>query len=322
MKAIRVHENGGPEVLRHEEIDIPQPGPGQVRIRISAAGVNFIDIYHRTGLYPLTLPYVPGQEAAGIVDQAGEGVTELKEGDRVAYAPSIGAYAQYSIVPAKSVVAVPEGVPDETAAAVMLQGMTAHYLSHSTFPLEKGQRCLIHAAAGGVGRLLVQMAKHRGAVVYGTVGSQEKAQAVRALGADEVILYKEVDFASEVARLTKGSGVEVVYDSVGQSTLEGSLKSLRPRGLLVSFGQSSGPIDSLDPRRLAVGGSLFLTRPTLHHYIATREELLWRSEDLFRWISNGELRVAIDSRFPLEQAADAHKRIESRKSSGKILLIP
>lgn len=321
MRAIRVHATGGPEVLQLEDTPIPQPGKGEIRIRIKAAGINFIDVYHRTGLYPMNLPYVPGQEAAGTIDAVGDGVTEFQAGDRVAYAGITGSYAEFSVVPAQSVVTVPEAIGDEIAAAAMLQGMTAHYLTHSTFLLKAGHRCLIHAAAGGVGRLLVQIARIRGAISYATVGSEEKAQMVRELGADQVILYKQRDVAAEIRDLTNGEGVDVVYDSVGQSTFDGSLKSLRPRGMMVSFGQSSGPIGPIDPRRLAVGGSLFLTRPVLGHYIASRDDLLWRSSDLFSWVESGTLDVRIDSRFALDQAALAHERIESRQSSGKILLV-
>lgn len=322
MKAVRVHKCGGSEALVLEELPLPEPGPGQARVRVKAAGLNYIDVYQRTGLYPLGTPFTPGQEGAGVVDAVGEGVAEVQVGDRVAYAMAAGSYAEYAVVPAWRLVRLPGDVSFETGAAIMLQGMTAHYLSHSTFPLREGHRILAHAAAGGVGLLLVQIAKKRGATVYGTVGTQEKARLVRDAGADAAILYTEVDFAEEVRRLSGGEGVHVVYDSVGQATFEKSLKCLAPRGYLVSFGQSSGKLPPVDTQVLSAHGSLFLTRPTLAHYTLTREELTGRAGDLFAWIAGGQLQIRIDSTFPLERAADAHRRIESRQSAGKILLIP
>lgn len=319
MRAIRIHEHGGPEVLTVEDVPAPEPGPGQVRVRVRVAGVNFIDIYHRSGLYPMDRPFIPGQEGSGEVDAVGDGVDSFAGGERVAWASITGSYAEYAIVPASGLVRLPDSVSFELAAAVMLQGMTAHYLAFSTFPLGPDHRCLIHAAAGGVGLLLVQMAKRQKATVYGTVGSNEKADRIRQAGADAAILYREEAVDDAVLRLTDGKKLHVVYDSVGQSTFESSLRSLRPRGMLVSFGQSSGPIPPFNLRALA-GGSLYVTRPKLGDYIARPEELEWRSGDLFRWIAAGELDVRIDSTFALERVADAQRRIESRESSGKILL--
>lgn len=320
MKAIRIETPGGPEVLRTSEVPTPEPGPGEARVQIHAAGLNFIDVYHRTGAYPITTPFVPGMEAAGIVDAVGPDVTDLKPGDRVAYAMSMGAYAQYATVPAWSLAPLPQGVSFELGAAIMLQGMTAHYLSHSTFPIAPGNRVLIHAAAGGVGRLLVQLAKKHGATVYATVGTDEKAELAKAAGADETIVYTRADFAEEIERHTDGAGVDVVYDSVGRATFEKSLTCLRPRGYLVLFGQSSGAVPPVDLQILSKNGSLFTTRPTLSHYVQNRAELLERTGALFDWIAAGELDVRIDSTFPLERAAEAHTRIESRQSAGKILL--
>jgi NADPH2:quinone reductase len=321
MKVVRVHEFGGPEILRYEEVALPEPGPGEARVKLAASGVNFIDIYHRKGQYPGKLPLTLGQEGAGVVDAAGADVADLKPGDHVAYASVQGAYAEYAIVPAARLVPVPAGVPLEQAAAVMLQGMTAHYLAHSTFALKPGDTALVHAAAGGVGQLLVQIAKRRGARVIGTA-SAAKLDLARAAGADEVIGYNEDDFEAAVKRLTGGKGVDVVYDSVGKTTFDKSLNCLRPRGYMVLYGQSSGPVPPLDPQVLNGKGSLFLTRPTLAHYTATREELLGRANDLFGWIAAGELRVAIDTTFPLGQAAEAHRYLEGRQTKGKVLLIP
>ena len=320
MKAIRVHQPGGPDVMQLEDIPVPQPGPGQVLVRVEAAGVNFIDIYHRSGAYKLDLPFTPGMEGAGTVEAVGEGVDDFKPGDRVAWAMALGSYAQYAVVPARVLARVPEGVPADLAAAVMLQGMTAHYLAYSTFPLKPGHRAVVHAAAGGVGLLLVQIAKRLGATVYGTVSTPEKAEAARRAGADEVIIYTQTGFAAAVRDLTGGEGVDVVYDGVGRDTFEGSMSCLKPRGYLVLFGQSSGAVPPLDPQVLNNRGSLFLTRPTLAHYILNREELDWRSGDLFRWIGAGELQVTIDSTFDLADAPKAHQRLASRQSSGKILL--
>jgi NADPH2:quinone reductase len=291
-------------------------------VKVEAAGVNFIDVYHRTGQYAGHLPFIPGVEAAGAVDALGSDVTEFKTGDRVAYVLQQGAYAEYAVVPAQKLVPIPEGVALQPAAAVILQGLTAHYLSHSTYTLQRGETALVHAAAGGVGQLLVQIAKLRGARVLGTVSTEEKALLAREAGADEVILYSQTDFAAATKDLTGGQGVNVVYDSVGQSTFDKSLECLRPRGYLVLFGQSSGRVPPLDPQTLNAKGSLFLTRPTLGHYIATREELLQRSSDLFTWMAEGKLKVRVDQAFPLSQAAESHRYLEGRQTKGKVLLLP
>ncbi len=322
MKAIRVHEYGNPEVLRYEETPPPDPGAGEARVKIEAAGVNFIDIYHRTGKYPGQLPITLGTEGAGVVDAVGSGVSDVKPGDRVAYAMQQGAYAEYAVVPASKLVLIPDNVDTRQAAAVMLQGMTAHYLCYSTYPLQPGETALIHAAAGGVGLLLVQVAKRCGARVIGTVSTEEKARLAREMGADEVILYTQADFEAETKRLTADQGVDVVYDSVGKTTFDKSLNCLKPRGYLVLFGQSSGPVLPLDPQTLNAKGSLFLTRPTLGHYIANRKELLERAGDLFEWMASGELHVRIDQTFPLAEAAEAHRYLEARKTKGKLLLVP
>jgi NADPH:quinone reductase len=322
MKAIRLHKFGGPEVLNYDDVPLPEPGAGQARVKIEAAGVNYTDIYQRSGQYPGQLPATLGQEAAGVVDAVGSGVTDVKVGQRVAYTAQPGAYAEFAVVPASSLVPIPDGVDTKTAAAVMLQGMTAHYLAMSTYPLKKGETALVHAAAGGVGQLLVQIAKRQGARVFGTVSTEEKARLAKEAGADEIIFYTQTDFAQETKRLTGGTGADVVYDSVGKTTFDGSLNSLRPRGYLVLFGQSSGAVPPFDPQILNRKGSLFLTRPTLVNYIASREELLWRSGDLFQWIKNGELKVRIDTTFPLSSAADAHRYMEGRQTKGKVLLIP
>jgi NADPH2:quinone reductase len=323
MKAIRVHEYGGPEALRYEEAPLPEPGPGEARVKIEAAGVNFIDIYHRTGRYPGRLPITPGMEGAGVVDAlGGSDVSELEPGDRVAYAMHQGSYAEYAVVPTWKLVTIPDGIDTRLAAAVMLQGMTAHYLTHTTYPLQPGDTTLVHAAAGGVGLLLVQLAKRRGARVIGTVSTEEKARLARKVGADEVILYSQTDFEVEADRLTDGLGVNVVYDSVGKTTFDKGLNCLRPRGYMVLYGGSSGPAPSLDPQVLAAKGSLFLTRPTLAHYSADRVELLQRAGDLFEWVAAGELQVRVDQILPLAEAADAHRYLEARKTQGKLLLIP
>ena len=322
MKAICIHTFGGPEVLSYEEVALPEPGVGQARVKIEAIGVNYIDIYQRSGQYQGQLPATLGQEAAGVVDAVGPGVTEVQVGQRVAYTSQPGAYAEFAVVAASALVPIPDGVDTRTAAAVMLQGMTAHYLAKSTYPLKTGETALVHAAAGGVGQLLVQIAKRQGARVIGTVSTEEKARLAREAGADEIILYTQTDFVKETRRLTEGVGAHVVYDSVGKTTFEGSLDSLRTRGYLVLFGQSSGPVPPFDPQVLNRKGSLFLTRPSLVHYIATREELLWRSGELFQWIKDGELEVRIDKTFPLSAAAEAHRYMEGRQSRGKVLLIP
>jgi len=322
MKAIRVHAPGGPEALQFEETERPAPGPGQVLVKIEAAGVNFIDTYQRTGHYKVPLPFIPGQEAAGIVAAVGPGVAEPRVGDRVAYATVLGAYAEYAVVPADRVVGLPDGVSAKQGAAAMLQGTTAHYLATSTYPLKPGDTCLVHAAAGGVGLLLCQIAKLRGARVLGTVSTREKAALARGAGADEVILYTEQDFETEVKRLTNGAGLRVIYDSVGKTTFEKGLSCLALRGMMVLYGQSSGPVGPFDPQVLNQKGSLFLTRPTLVHYIATRAELLARAGEVLGWIERGMLKVRIERELPLAQAAEAQRLLEGRKTTGKVLLIP
>lgn len=324
MRAVRVHSFGGPEVMQVDDVPVPEPGPGEARVHVEAAGVNFIDVYFRTGTYKgVDLPFIPGQEAAGTIDAIGPGVTELRVGDHVAYAPQTGGgYAEYVVVPADRLVPVPAAIDSRTAAAVMLQGMTAHYLSYSAYPIHDGDTVLVHAAAGGVGGLLVQLAKHRGARVLATVSTEEKAALAREAGADEVINYVEADFAGDVARLTGGAGVHAVYDGVGKTTFDGDLHSLRPRGYLVLFGQSSGPVAPVDPQVLNARGSLFLTRPTLAHYVATRAELLARTADLFALIEAGQLIVRVDRAFPLAAAPDAHRYLEGRETKGKVLLVP
>ena len=322
MKAIVVENCGGPEVLAYSEAEKPTPKTGEVLVKLAASGLNFIDVYHRTGLYPLPRPFIPGMEAAGTVEALGEGVTEVAVGDHVAYAMNPGGYAEYAVVPAWKLVNVPAGVSDEQAAAAMLQGMTAHYLVTSVYPLQAGETALIHAAAGGVGLLLIQMAKNIGARAIGTVSTAAKANLARAAGADEIILYTEQDFAAETRRLTDGKGVPVVYDSVGKDTFLPSLNCLAPRGMLALFGQSSGSVPAFDPGLLAQKGSLFLTRPSLAHYAATREELLWRTSALFDWIKAGKLNLRIEKTFPLADAAEAHRQLEGRKTTGKVLLIP
>jgi NADPH2:quinone reductase len=321
MKAIRVHEVGGPDVLQYEDIPLPTPGPGQVVVKAEAIGLNFIDCYLRNGLYKTTLPCTLGMEAAGTVTATAPDVTEVRTGDRVAYAPHIGAYAEYAAVPAERLVKLPAGMDSHSAAATMLQGMTAHYLAVSTYPLKKGDTALVHAAAGGVGLLLIQIAKMRGARVFGTVSTQEKAALAREAGADEVILYTEKDFEAEVMRLTNGKGVNVVYDSVAKTTFDKSLNCLGLRGVLALFGQSSGPVPPVDPARLAKN-ALFLTRPGLGQYTATRAELLQRAGDLFNWIASGKLKLRISQTLPLKDAAEAHRLLEARKTTGKVLLIP
>ncbi|HET9985687.1 MAG TPA: quinone oxidoreductase [Longimicrobiales bacterium] len=320
MRAVRIHETGGPEAMRVEDIPVPQPGPGQALVRVEVAGVNFIDVYKRIGLYQVPLPATLGEEGAGVVAAVGPDVDEVHVGDRVAWASVAGSYAEYTVAPAWRLVPVPDAVPADRAAAVMLQGMTAHYLATSTFPLEPGHRALVHAAAGGVGLLLVQIAKRRGAVVIGTAGTPDKAELARQAGADHMIVYTRQDFGAEVRRLTGGAGVNVVYDSVGRATFLPGLDLLQRRGTMVLFGQSSGPVGPIDPQLLNRKGSLFLTRPSLVHYTATREELLARARDVLGWVADGSLRVRIDRELPLEQAADAHRALESRATAGKVLL--
>jgi len=322
MKAMRVLRYGGPEAITLEEIPPPKPGEGQALVRLQAVGVNFIDIYQRMGLYPVPLPFTPGNEGAGIVQETGPGVTEVASGDHVAYAGVSGSYAEFAVVPSWRLVRVPKGIDPKTAAAAMLQGMTAHYLSHDTYPLKPGDACLVHAAAGGVGLLLVQMARRRGARVFGTVSTPEKARLAREAGADDVIQYTESDFETEVKRLTGGQGVQVVYDSVGQATFEKSLNCLAPRGYLVLYGQSSGPVPSFDPQVLNARGGLFLTRPSLGHYTRDRRELLSRADQVLGWVADGTLGVRIGGAYPLEEAGEAHRRLAGRQTTGKILLIP
>jgi NADPH2:quinone reductase len=322
MKAIRVQSPGGPEVLRLEEVTTPEPGPGQVLVKVEAAGVNFIDVYQRTGLYKVPMPFTPGQEAAGVVTALGPGVTTPRIGDRVAYTSVLGAYSQYAVVPADRLVMLPDEVSTKQGAALMLQGLTAHYLATATYQLKVGDTCLVHAAAGGVGLLLCQIAKIRGARVFGTVSTREKAALARAAGADELILYTEQDFETEVKRLTNGAGLQVIYDSVGKTTFEKGLNCLAPRGMMVLYGQSSGPVGPFDPQVLSQKGSLFLTRPTLGHYVATRVELLARASEVFGWVSSGAVKLRIERELPLAAAAEAHRLLEGRKTTGKVLLIP
>jgi NADPH2:quinone reductase len=321
MHAVRIHQHGGPEVLRYEEVPTPAPGEGQALVRLVACGVNFIDIYQRKGLYKLDLPATLGQEGAGVVEAVGPGVTEVKPGDRVAYSNVLGSYAEYVVVPAQRLVPIPEGVTYQQAAAAMLQGMTAHYLVTSTYPLKPGDACLVHAAAGGVGLLLVQMAKRRGATVIGTVSTEEKAKLAREAGADHVIVYTQQDFEAEVLRVTEGRKLQVVYDSVGKDTFEKSLNCLALRGMLVLYGQSRGPVPPFDPQVLAQKGSLFLTRPVLWHYTTTREELLWRAGEVLDWVRTGELQLRVDRAYPLAQAAEAQRALEGRQTTGKVLLL-
>jgi NADPH2:quinone reductase len=322
MRAIVVQSFGGPEQLRYTDVPTPAPGEGEALVKIAASGVNFIDVYHRTGLYKMPLPAVIGSEGAGVVEAVGPDVSEVAPGDRVAWAMHRGSYAEYAAVPSRLLVKLPEGIDFSTAAAAMLQGMTAHYLTHSTYPIKEGETVLVHAAAGGTGLLIVQMAKMRGARVIGTVSTQAKADVALAAGADAVIFYTRDDFEPEVKRLTEGRGVSVVYDSVGQATFMKSLICLRARGMMVSFGNSSGPVGPVEPLLLSQMGSLYLTRPSLAHYTATRLELLWRADDLLGWIAAGKLKIRVDRTYKLVDAALAHRDLEGRKTSGKILLIP
>ena len=322
MHAVRVHQPGGPEVLRYEEVPAPEPKPGEALVEIDAVGVNFIDVYKRTGLYKLPLPATLGEEGAGRVVAVGDGVTEVRPGDRVAWASVLGAYAEYALVPASRLVPLPSEISATHAAALMLQGMTAHYLACSTYPLRQGDRCLVHAAAGGVGLLLVQIAKMRGARVIATAGSDDKGQLAREAGADDVIVYTRRDFVEETKRLTDGRGVHVVYDSVGRTTFLPGLDALVHRGTMVLFGQSSGPVAPIDPQILNQKGSLFLTRPTLGHYVSSREELLWRARELFTWVATAQLSLRIGAEYPLSEAAEAHRALEGRRTTGKVLLRP
>ena len=322
MKAIRVHTLGGPEVLTYEDVPEPTPKPGEAFVKIDAAGVNFIDIYQRNGIYKLTLPLILGLEAGGTVTAVGAGVGDLKVGDRVAWTSIPGAYAEFAAVPADRLVLLPAGVTTKQGAAAMLQGLTAHYLSHSTYPLKPGDTCLVHAGAGGVGLLLTQIAKMRGARVITTVSTEEKAALSREAGADHVVLYMQQDFEQAVKELTGGKGLQVAYDSVGRTTYAKSLNCLAPRGMLVLFGQSSGVVEAIDPLQLSQKGSLFFTRPTLVHYITTREELRQRAAELFAWIASGKLRLRTEFEYPLRDAARAHEALAARKTTGKVLLVP
>ena len=322
MKAIRAHAAGGPEVMRLDEVPAPTPKAGEAVVKVDAAGLNYIDVYFRSGLYKAEYPLALGLEAGGAVTAVGPNVTEVKVGDKVAYTGVPGAYAEYAAVPAARLVVLPTGVSTKQGAAAMLQGMTAHYLACSTYPLKKGDACLVHAAAGGVGLLLCQIAKMRGARVIGTVSTDEKAKLAREAGADEVIIYTRQDFEAEVKRLTDGKGLQVVYDAVGKTTWEKSLNSLAPRGLMALYGQSSGPIGPIDAQVLNTKGSLFLTRPSLNHHIATRDELQARAGDVLGWIRDGKLRMRTEFEFPLKDASEAHRALEGRQTTGKVLLIP
>jgi NADPH2:quinone reductase len=322
MKAIQVQKTGGPEALTLVDLPIPQPKPNEAVVKISAAGVNFIDVYFREGRYPAPVPFVDGQEAAGVVTAVGSDVKSLKVGDRVAYTGILGAYAEYSAAPAERLVRVPDNITDQQAAALMLQGMTAHYLVYSCYPLKKGDTALIHAAAGGMGLLLVQMAKKIGARVIGTAGSDEKAQLARDAGADQVIVYTQQDFEAETKRFTDGKGVHVIYDGVGKTTFDQDLNLLQPRGYLVLYGGASGAVPPFDPIKLSQKGSLFLTRPTLANYIATRQELEQRSSDVFNMVATGKVKLRVAHTYKLENAQQAHRDLEGRKTTGKLLLLP
>ncbi len=320
MKAIRVRRAGGPEVLEFLDTETPKPAAGQVLVRLEAVGVNFVDVYHRTGLYKLPMPFTPGSEGAGVVEEVGEGVTLVERGARVAYAMVPGAYAEYAVVPQEKLVVLPEGVDSRVAAAAMLQGLTAHYLAVSTFPLRNGQSALVHAAAGGVGALLVQIAHQRGVRVFGTA-STKHLDVAREAGVDVAIDYTQSDFEAIVMDATEGRGVDVVYDSVAATTFHKSVACVARRGMLVLYGQSSGPVTSFDPALLAKN-SIFFTRPSLAAYIATHEELTWRSGELFSWLESGKVRLRIDREVPLRHAAEAHRALEARETTGKVLLIP
>lgn len=322
MKAIQIQKIGGPEALTLADLPLPKPKPNEAVVKIAAIGVNFIDVYFREGRYPAQLPFIDGQEASGTVAELGSEVKSLKPGDRVAYTGVMGSYAEYAAVPADRLVKIPEGVSDQQAVAAMLQGMTAHYLTHSTYPLKKGEVALIHAAAGGVGLLLVQMAKNLGARVIGTAGTEEKAGLAREAGADDVIIYTKQDFEAETKRITGGHGVHVIYDGVGKTTFDQDLNILRPRGYLVLFGGASGAVLPFDPIKLSQKGSLFLTRPSLMHYIASREELERRANDIFSMISAGKLKLRIGHSYKLQDVQQAHRDLEGRKTTGKVLLIP
>ncbi|HEY3344535.1 MAG TPA: quinone oxidoreductase [Anaerolineaceae bacterium] len=321
MHVIRVHQYGAADQLKYEEVPVADPKPGEARVKVAASGVNFVEVYQRKGIYSNPLPLSLGAEFAGVVDALGEGVTDLKVGDQVATANGMGGYAEYAYAPAGRLVRVPPGVTLEQAAALMLQGITAHYLAYSTFPLKPGHTALMHAAGGGVGQLLVQIGKRCGARVIATASTEEKARLAREAGADEVILYTSQDFEAETKRLTAGAGVDVVYDGVGKTTFAQGLNCLKPRGYMVLYGQASGPVDPVNPQILNQKGSLFLTRPTIAHYVLTREELLWRAEDILGWLAAGSLKLHIDRTFPLREAAAAHQYLEDRQTKGKVLLI-
>ncbi|MFO1421251.1 MAG: quinone oxidoreductase [Candidatus Competibacteraceae bacterium] len=323
-KAIRIHEYGGPEVLRWEEVEVGDPGPGQLRVRHGAVGLNYIDVYHRTGLYPLpALPWTLGMEGAGRVEAVGEGVTEFRIGDRVAYAsPPVGAYAEVRLIPADRVVALPDAIDDQTAAAMMLQGMTAHYLLRRTYRVQAGDTILLHAAAGGVGLIASQWARHLGATVIGTVGSDEKAELARAHGCHHVVVYTRENFVERVREITSGQGVAAVYDSVGQATFMGSLDCLRRLGMMISFGNASGPVPPFDPGLLAAKGSLFLTRPSLMAYTAERADLLASAAELFEVVTNGAVRIEVRQTYPLAETAQAHRDLEARRTTGSTVLLP
>jgi NADPH2:quinone reductase len=320
MKAVRIHTIGGPEVLTYEDVDAPRPGPGEALVKIAASGLNYLDVQYRTGRLKVPMPFIIGSEASGVVTAVGSGVTEVKPGDRVGYAMALGSYAEYAVVPAWKLVVLPPELDMHVAAGVMLQGLTAHYLTHSTFALKPGDTALVHAAAGGVGSAIVQVARIVGARVIATAGTDAKAELARQAGAHEVIVYTKQDFVSEVKRLTDGRGVDVVYDSVGKDTFEGSLNSLRPRGLLALFGFSSGMVEPFDPAVLGTKGSLFLTRPGLNQYMATRDELLSRMRDIFQWLADGTLKIRIGQVFPMVEARRAHEELEARRTTGKVLL--
>ena len=322
MRAAIVHEVGGPEKIEFDDLPVPAPGHGQALVKVAAAGVNFIDTYHRSGLYKVDLPARLGMEGAGVVESVGPGTAGVARGDRVAWVMARGAYAEYAVVPAPQLVRLPDHLDFRLAAAAMLQGMTAHYLTHSTFLLKPEHTCLVHAAAGGTGQLIVQMAKMLGARVLGTVSTAEKAQQARQAGADEVILYTVEDFVEETKKRTAGEGVHVVYDGVGKTTFLKSLDCLRPRGLIVNFGNASGPAPAFEPLLLQQEGSLYVTRPNLAHYVATRDELQWRAGDVLRWIDEGRLRIHIGGEYALGEAATAHRDLESRGTTGKLILIP
>jgi NADPH2:quinone reductase len=322
MKAIQVSAYGGPEVLAYLDVAEPKPNAGEALVRIRAIGVNFIDVYHRTGRYPGKLPFTPGMEAAGVVEAVGPDVADLKPGDRVAYAQTLGSYGEYAVVPAVKLVPVPDEVDDQQAAAVLLQGMTAHYLAQSTYAVQRGDTVLVHAGAGGVGLLLTQIVKHLGGRVITTVSTEEKAALSRQAGADHVIRYTEADFEAEVKQFTGGEGVHAVYDGVGKTTFDRSLNCLRPRGYMALFGASSGAVPPFDPLVLSGKGSLFLTRPTLAHYTLSRQELMWRASDLLGWLADGTLKLRVEYTYPLAEAAQAHRDLEGRATTGKLLLLP